>query len=84
MTVGAGAGKPQALTRLTAGDHRAAVSFLLDWLESQPIFSSVRAVGHRLVQGMKHFEPARVTPKLLTELHRITAYDPITFPGRSH
>jgi len=80
MTVGEVAVKPQSSTPLTAGDHHAAVTFLLDWLESRPIFSSVKAVGHRLVQGMKHFEPERVTPKLLTELHRITAYDPDHLP----
>ena len=47
---------------------------LLDWLETQPLFESVKAVGHRVVHGMKHSEPERVTPKLLAELHRITPY----------
>jgi acetate kinase len=61
---------------LTAGDHRRAVGFLLDWLEAQPIFASVSAVGHRVVQGRAHTEPERVTPKLLAELRRIMPYDP--------
>jgi len=65
---------------LSAGDHRTAVGFLLDWLESTPVFASVKAAGHRVVQGMKHSEPERVTPKLLAELHRITAYDPDHLP----
>jgi acetate kinase len=67
---------PQATRRLAADDHRTAAGFLLDWLEAQPVFASVKAVGHRVVHGMKHSEAERVTPKLLEELHRITPYDP--------
>ena len=74
------AGKPQAPCRLVAADHRTAVAFLLDWLEAQPVFASVKAAGHRVVHGMKHSEPERVTPKLLAELHRITPYDPDHLP----
>ena len=58
----------------------AAVAFLLDWLEAQPVFSAVKAVGHRVVHGMTHSEPERVTPELLEELHRITPYDPEHLP----
>lgn len=42
--------------------------------------ASVKAVGHRVVHGMKHSEPERITPKLLAELHRITPYDPDHLP----
>ena len=73
-------GKPQVTFPLAASDHRTAVGSLLDWLESQPVFPSVKAAGHRVVQGMKHSEPEKVTPKLLAELHRITAYDPDHLP----
>ncbi len=52
------------------------VDFLLDWLEAQPAFDLVDAVGHRVVHGMHHCEPARVTPKLLAELRRIAPLDP--------
>jgi acetate kinase len=69
-------GKPQSPFRLATGDHYTAVEFLLDWLEAQPIFASIKAVGHRVVHGMKHSKPERVTRKLLTELHRIMPYDP--------
>ncbi len=65
---------------ITAGDHNKAVEFLLNWLESRPVFASVIAAGHRVVQGLKHSEPEKVTPKLLAELHRITAYDPDHLP----
>ena len=46
-------------------DHRSAVAFLLDWLETQQVFASVKAVGHRVVHGMTHSEPEQVTPELL-------------------
>jgi acetate kinase len=74
------AGKPQAPRRIAAADHRTAVGFLLDWLEAQTVFASVRAAGHRVVHGMNHSEPERVTPKLVTELYRITPYDPEHLP----
>ncbi len=72
--------QPAARSRLAAADHRTAVAFLLDWLEAQPVFASVKVVGHRVVHGMKHSEPERVTPKLLAELRRITPYDPDHLP----
>lgn len=68
-------GTPQARP-LTAADHRTAVGFLLDWLEAKPFFALIKAAGHRVVHGMRHSEPERVTPELLAELHRITPYDP--------
>lgn len=38
------------------------------------------AIGHRVVHGMLHTQPERVTPALLTELKRITPYDPEHLP----
>jgi acetate kinase len=70
------AGKACVPLHLAAADHRTAVEFLLDWLKAQPIFASVKAVGHRVVHGMKHSKPERVTPKLIAELRRIMPYDP--------
>lgn len=60
--------------------HGSAVAFLMDWLEKQPLFASVKAVGHRVVHGMAHSEPERITPQLLDELNRITPYDPEHLP----
>jgi acetate kinase len=74
------AGKLQISRRLAAADHSTAVSGLLDWLEAEPIFESLKAVGHRVVHGMRHSEPERVTPKLLAELRRITPYAPDHLP----
>jgi acetate kinase len=72
--------KQQIPRRFAASDHRTAIGFLLDWLEAQPVFASVKAAGHRVVHGMKHCESERVTPSLLAELHRITPYAPDHLP----
>lgn len=61
-------------------DDPTAVGILLDWLEAQPVFASVKAVGHRVVHGMRHSAPERVTRRLLAELHRITPFDPEHLP----
>ncbi len=66
---------------LDASDHRSAATFLMDWLEDQRGFESVRAVGHRVVHGMHHTAPELVTQELLEELHRISPYDPDHLPS---
>jgi len=73
-------GKQQDNCAIEAADHRAAVSVLLDWLDAQQTFASIRAVGHRVVHGMMHTGPELITPELLAELHRITPYDPEHLP----
>jgi acetate kinase len=65
---------------LAAPDHKSAGNLLIDWLEAQDSFASVRAVGHRVVHGMKHIQPEIVTQDLLDELHRIRPYDPDHLP----
>jgi acetate kinase len=65
---------------LSAADHKPAANFLIDWLEAQPDFAPVKAVGHRVVHGMKHIQPEVVTQDLLDELHRISPYDPDHLP----
>jgi acetate kinase len=74
-------GKPQASHKLAAADYKSAAYSLINWLEARPEFASVKAVGHRLVHGMKHTEPVRVTKKLLDELHRISPNDPDHLPN---
>ncbi len=80
LIVDTAAGEPPETRHLAAADHRAAVTFLLRWLEAHPLFPAVRAVGHRVVLGMKHSEPERITRRLLAELHRHTPYDPEHLP----
>ena len=74
------AGTQSESRTINADDHQSAVDFLLDWLEAQQLFASIRAVGHRVVHGMTHSEPELVTPELLDELRRITPYDPEHLP----
>jgi len=65
---------------IEAANHGSAVNFLIDWLEQQAGFTHIRAVGHRVVHGMQHTEPERVSQALLDELHRISPYDPDHLP----
>ena len=67
-------------TAVDAADHRSAAVLLLDHLGAQPWFAAVRAVGHRIVHGMQHSSPERVTPALLAELRTIIPYDPEHLP----
>jgi acetate kinase len=71
--------QPQS-RNLTATDHTTAAIVLIDWLEAQNSFESVRAVGHRVVHGMQHTAPELVTQELLDELHRLRPYDPDHLP----
>jgi acetate kinase len=73
-------GEPQNRRAIESEDPDATVAFLLDWLEAQPVFASVKAVGHRVVHGMTHTEPERITPELLDVLRRITPYSPEHLP----
>ena len=66
--------------RLVVGTHRTAIASLLDWLEAQPVFAAVVAAGHRVVHGRSRASPARVTPKLLAELRRLSPYAPEHLP----
>jgi len=72
--------KQPASLPLTAADHKSAVGFLIDWLEARPDFAALKAVGHRVVHGMKHTQPEVVSQDLLEELHRISPYDPDHLP----
>ena len=61
-------------------DYDEAADFLIDWLEKQDCFASVKAIGHRIVHGMRHTSPERITAALLQELKKISAYDPDHLP----
>jgi acetate kinase len=64
-----------------AADHGQAADHLIEWLEKQEAFDSVKAIGHRIVHGMKHTEPEGITPELLKELKKLSDYDPEHLPG---
>ena len=55
--------------------------FLIEQLIKQNLFDSIKLIGHRIVHGMKHTEPQLISPELLTDLKKISAYDPEHLPG---
>ena len=69
-----------ARIEIDAADHAQAVASLLAWLDSQPALPPIGAVGHRIVHGMQHFEPERVTSALLHDLRTILPSDPDHLP----
>ena len=72
--------RKQQSQNIVASDHRSAAKALIDWFEKRDGFTSVKAVGHRVVHGMRHIQPEIVTRELLDELHRLRPYDPDHLP----
>ena len=67
-------------SKIEAPDHEQAAKHLIDWLEKQEDFSSLSAIGHRIVHGMQHTQPEIITDNLLNELKKISAFDPDHLP----
>ena len=80
LAVDHGSGRAPTVIKVGAKGRATAIGFLLDWLESQALFETVEGVGHRVVHGMLHAEPERVTAKLLAELKGIVPFDPEHLP----
>jgi acetate kinase len=80
LTATARATDPPPRLAVDAADWHSAAVFLIGWLEAHPLFMDVQAVGHRVVHGMIHTSPERVTEALLAELKAITPYDPEHLP----
>jgi acetate kinase len=53
---------------------------LVNWLEKQEGFPSVKAIGHRIVYGMQYDRPELISPGLLDELKGISMFDPEHLP----
>lgn len=66
---------------IPVASHTEAVAWLVAWLEKESEFSRIKAVGHRIVQGLAHSSPEKITDKLLMELKAISAYDPEHLPA---
>jgi acetate kinase len=80
MTVDHGAGVPPTHIDIGTQGRGTPGEFLMDWLESQPVFKTLAGVGHRVVHGMLHTDPERVTTELLDELKSIMPFDPEHLP----
>jgi acetate kinase len=67
--------------KVRAPDHKAAVAVLADWLTERVGRGRLSAVGHRVVHGgPKYGEPARITSKMVADLHRLEPFDPEHLP----
>jgi acetate kinase len=62
-------------------DFQHAVSDLISRLEENKLLENLAAIGHRIVHGMQYTEPQIVSESLLTELQKISRYDPNHLPG---
>ena len=80
LAIDRGDGRSPTRIKVKIKRGAAAIGFLVDWLESQPLFETVEGVGHRVVHGMHHADPELITAKLLDELKSITPFDPEHLP----
>ena len=61
-------------------DPGAMATTFVDWLEESGLISSLQAIGHRVVHGLAHTEPERITRELLAELASISSFAPEHLP----
>ena len=61
-------------------DHTAAALIIINFLKGQSSFTALKAIGHRIVYGMQHTAPEKITSLLLDELKKISEYDPEHLP----
>jgi acetate kinase len=73
-------GSSRAALKITAESHQTAAEFLMNWLDTEPLFAAVQTVAHRVVHGMNHSEPEQVSPKLIAELRKIIPFAPDHLP----
>ncbi len=66
---------------VVAPDHTVAVNVLMDWVKGRIENGALSAIGHRVVHGgPKYWEPQRITPEVIKELHQISPFDPEHLP----
>jgi acetate kinase len=77
-----GQNQADSFSRLvSAPDHTAAVSALMDWIEERGGSDGLTAVGHRVVHGgPKYSGPQRINAEMVEELHRLSPFDPEHLP----
>ncbi|MCY2984996.1 MAG: acetate/propionate family kinase [Planctomycetota bacterium] len=66
---------------IDSASSASAIAFLLDWLEERIGLNTLDAVGHRVVHGMQHTAPERVSQQLIDDLRAIVHCDPQHLPG---
>ncbi len=72
---------PNSTQLVAANDHSAASRILIEWLAGQVATVSISAVGHRIVHGgPRYYETLRATNEILSDLQKLTAFDPNHMP----
>lgn len=66
---------------IDASNFHNATTSLINWFENQDWFDDVKAIGHRVVHGMQHTKAEIISDELLTELKKISNYDPDHLPA---
>ncbi len=66
---------------INTNDYPSTIAWLIDWLEKQVNFDLITAIGYRVVHGMQHSRPEKITAELLEELKQIIPYDPDHLPN---
>ncbi len=81
-------GTPQARLLYRQDEHHEeqslgsadSIDALLQFIDRRVGWAAIDAVSHRVVHGLHHTQPERVTPALIAYLHSIRAYDPDHLP----
>jgi len=74
------AGQEASNLKIEADKPESAVDALVEWLKREQPNAAPHGIGHRVVHGLQHMDPERVTPQLLQELKRLEPYDPEHLP----
>ncbi|MHB8745238.1 MAG: acetate/propionate family kinase [Gammaproteobacteria bacterium] len=65
-----------------APDHATAARLLVNWLKQRPEYTTIRAVGHRIVHGGANYSgPELITPTVIAELQRLSPFVPQHLPA---
>ena len=73
-------GEPKQTIELHMPAGQSPIEPLMDWMEKFAPELRPDVIGHRVVHGMLHSAPEKVTPQLVDELKRIVPYDPEHMP----
>lgn len=61
---------------INTSDTQNTIKSFVSWLSGQSWFSEIMAIGHRIVHGMEHTQPVKITHELWDELFQIIPFDP--------
>lgn len=66
---------------IPVANHTEAAEWLISWIKKETAFINITAIGHRIVQGMEHTAPTKISDELLKQLKAISAFDPEHLPA---